>query len=604
MTGRHSGKALILIVDDEPILRESIATYLEDSGFSTIQAADGPEGLDRFEQDRPDLVLLDLRMPKMDGLEVLKNLRKRAAGTPVIVVTGAGVLQDAVAALRLGAAEFVTKPILDMAVLEHAVVNALERVRLVAENRRYREHLEAEVRARTADLERIVHLFEGFIYAVDKAFGLQFMNRKMIEALGEGAEADGTRCHRRIYGLKAPCPWCRLPDVFEGRTARFELSHPENGRWYYAIQSPVAAADGAVRTCQTVLIDITDRKAAEEDLRRQEAMLREENARLRYSMKGAIRFGGIIGRSRPMQRVYEAVLQASESDANVIVYGESGTGKELVAHTIHELSSRGGRPFVTVHCGAIPDNLMESEFFGYKKGAFTGADVDKPGYLAAADGGTLFLDEVGELSANMQVKLLRAVEGAGYTPVGGSEVRRSDLRIIAATNRDLQRSVQEGRIRKDFFYRIHVLPIHMPRLRDRAEDIPLLIHHFLQLYGAGKNQRVGSLPPAQMETLTRYDWPGNVRELQNAIQRFITLGKLDLVPIEGPSETDPVPAGESKSIPAEGPAEEPLQEAVRRFERAYIGRLLQAHQWHRSKVADILGIDRRTLFRKIKSLGL
>ncbi|MGD8366232.1 MAG: sigma 54-interacting transcriptional regulator [Desulfobacterales bacterium] len=604
MTIHPGGKALILIIDDEPILRESVATYLQDSGFSTIQAADGPEGLERFEQHRPGLVLLDLRMPKMDGLEVLEKIRQRAAETPVIVVTGAGVLQDAVAALRLGAAEFVTKPILDMAVLEHAVVSALERARLVAENRRYREHLETEIQARTADLERIVHLFEGFIYAVDEAFGLSFMNRKMVEALGGDADTAGNRCFHRIYGLKAPCPWCRLSEVFEGRTARFEIRHPEDGRWYYAIQSPVGAADGAVKTCQTVLIDITDRKTAEEHLRKQEAMLREENARLRYSMKGAIRFGNIVGRSQPMQRVYEAILQASESDANVIVYGESGTGKELVAHTIHDLSRRGGRPFVTVHCGAIPDNLMESEFFGYKKGAFTGADADKPGYLAAADGGTLFLDEVGELKTNMQVKLLRAVEGAGYTPVGGSEVRRSDIRIIAATNRDLKRSVQEGRIRKDFFYRIHVIPIHLPRLRDRAEDIPLLVHHFLQLYAAGKNQRVGSLPPAQMTELARYDWPGNVRELQNAIQRFITLGKFDLVPIEKPSEPGPVPAGESTGISAQGPEEKPLQEAVRRFERAYIEGLLQAHQWHRSKVARILGIDRRTLFRKIKSLGL
>jgi DNA-binding NtrC family response regulator len=604
MTLQRPDSARILIIDDEPILRESIATYLEDSGFETIQAGDGPEGLECFERRHPDLVLLDLRMPKMDGLEVLERIRERAPETPVIVVTGAGVLQDAVAALRLGAAEFVSKPILDMAVLEHAVVNALERARLLAENRRYRKHLEAEVLARTADLERIVHLFEGFIYAVDDTFRLVFMNRKMIDALG-GAEAAGKRCFRFIYGLQSPCPWCRHQQVFDGGTERFEVQRPEDGRWYYVIQSPSAAPGGAIEKCQNVLIDITDRKAAEEDLRQREIQLREENARLRYSMKGAIRFGDIIGRSRPMQEVYESILQASESDANVIVYGESGTGKELVAHTIHELSRRGGGPFVTVHCGAIPDSLMESEFFGYKKGAFTGADVDKPGYLAAADGGTLFLDEVGELDPNMQVKLLRAVEGAGYTPVGGSEVHRSDIRIIAATNRDLKRSVQDGTLRKDFFYRIHVIPVHLPKLKDRAEDIPLLVHHFLQIYGSGENKRVPTLPPAMMETMSAYEWPGNVRELQNAIQRFVTLGKLDLAPMARDAEVaDPAPSASLQPLLDGHPSEEPLQDAVRRFEKAYIERLLQAHRWHRSKVAEILGIDRRTLFRKMKSLGL
>jgi DNA-binding NtrC family response regulator len=630
MTPMNAITTTILIVDDEPVIRESVSVYLQDSGFTVIEANNGQTGVAVFREKKPDLMLLDLRMPGMDGLEVLTVVTRESPNMPVIVISGAGVLQDAVEALRLGAADFITKPIRDMAVLEHTVRITLERSRLRAENVKYHEFLEAEVALRTADLAKrtealetanthltveikerertenalrqsearlseIIDLFDGFIYSVTRDYRIDFMNRQLIDHIGR--DATGESCHKVLFGFDVACPGCVQERVLTGESVRVERLNPRDERWYDEIHSPIWGLDGAVAKSQSILIDITDRKRAEETLRTSEAHLREETLRLRSSLKGEIRFGGIIGKSAAMQAVYEAILKAAGSTANVIIYGESGTGKELVAATIHHLSNRGGKKFVTINCGAIPENLMESEFFGYKKGAFTGAALDKPGYLAAADGGTLFMDEVGELNPSMQVKLLRAIEGGGYTPIGESEARSTDLRIIAATNRDLKRSVQNGSFRKDFFYRIHIIPIHLPPLRDRKEDIALLIHHFLQLYsGEGP---VLSIPDHIIKAMQHYHWPGNVRELQNAIHRYVTLKEIDFMDLRGEF---PEAALCQPSPPlTDLPVNLPLGAALAEFEKKYIQKLLHENRWHRNRVADILDIDRRTLFRKIKA---
>lgn len=366
--------------------------------------------------------------------------------------------------------------------------------------------------------------------------------------------------------------------------------------------------------------DITSRKQAELALLESQEHLQKENIRLRSSIRERYRFCDIIGKSQVMQEVYEFILQAAATQANVIIYGESGTGKELVAKAIHETSDRSQKAFVTVHCGAIPETLMESEFFGYKKGAFTGANIDKRGYLDEADGGTLFLDEVGEIGLNMQVKLLRAVSGGGYVPVGSSSTKNADVRIIAATNRNIRDLVKRGLMREDFFYRIHILPIYLPSLRERKDDLPLLIDHFLHLY----DKSHAPLPGHVAEALLNYDWPGNIRELQNVLHRYLTLKKLDFasVPairparVEGqvPKAGDSVLAGINASrfsgekvITAQGHHNiqaEKLTMNLKIIERDNIMRALSGNSWHRGRTASALGISRRTLFRKMQKLGL
>jgi transcriptional regulator with PAS, ATPase and Fis domain len=299
-----------------------------------------------------------------------------------------------------------------------------------------------------------------------------------------------------------------------------------------------------------------------------------------------------------MQKVYELILQAAGSDASVVILGDSGTGKELVARAIHTMSPRANRPFVPVNCGGIPETLVESEFFGHRKGAFTGAHIDKRGYLATANGGTLFLDEVAELKINIQVKLLRALENGEYIPVGETQPRRSSLRIISATNRDFPGMVNSGLIREDFYYRISVIPIHLPPLKERKEDIPLLVEHFLQIFS--KDKRPPAIPGKVMEILHNYDWPGNVRELQSAIQRYLVVGNFDFLShhMEGNEDLPNVETGETEEEMAD------LKSATIQFQKGLILKTLRQKRWHRGKVAATLGIDPKTLYTKMKKIGI
>jgi len=347
-----------------------------------------------------------------------------------------------------------------------------------------------------------------------------------------------------------------------------------------------------------ILTDITQSKREADASREREAFLQKENLRLRSNIKDRYKFGNIIGKSAAMQKIYELILKASATEANVIVYGESGTGKELVSRAIHDMSDRKKSAFVSLNCGAIPENLLESELFGYKKGAFTGAYIDKPGHLEVADGGTLFLDELGEISLNMQIKLLRVLEGQGFTPVGDTVLKKTSLRIIAATHRDLQERVSKGLIREDFFYRIHIIPIHIPPLRERKDDISLLIDHFKKVYD--KDSLHPHIPGKVIDALHDYHWPGNVRELQNTLQRYFMLGSLDFMGSQPEQQKD------IEIQPAQKPTiiNIPLQSAMKEYEKEHILNALTINRWQKAKTATILGINRKTLFIKMKEYGL
>jgi transcriptional regulator with PAS, ATPase and Fis domain len=329
-------------------------------------------------------------------------------------------------------------------------------------------------------------------------------------------------------------------------------------------------------------------------IKQAEEKLRNENLLLRSTFADRYKFKDIIGNCPAMQTVYDLILKAATSDENVLIHGESGTGKELVARAIHDASPRKDHPIVVVNCGAIPENLIESEFFGTRKGAFTGAHHDKQGYIEAAENGSLFLDEIGEISPSLQVKLLRAIDGGGFSPVGGRRVIQPNVRYIAATNRDLLKMVGEGGIRSDFFYRIHVIPIHLPPLRERGDDLFLLIDHFLKQLS--DVDRLRTLEREEVDMLLNHDWPGNIRELQNVLRRYVTFGDLVLGDAVG------APLGTRGRRSEDSLAMEPqsLKAALDAFEKKFILNVLNQNRWYKTRAAKIMGVSRKTLFRKMQ----
>ncbi len=329
-----------------------------------------------------------------------------------------------------------------------------------------------------------------------------------------------------------------------------------------------------------------------------EQQLRNENLLLRSTMRDRYKFGNIIGNSKAMQDVYELILKAATTNDSVFIHGESGTGKELVSLAIHNASDRKNKKCVIVNCGAIPENLIESEFFGHAKGAFTGATSDKKGYLETADGGTLFLDEIGEISLNMQVKLLRAIEGGGFSPIGSQKILKPNLRIIAASNKNPIDLMKKGNMRSDFFFRVHVIPIILPPLREREDDIFLLADHFLKSYS--KTDSLATMSPENLKILKEYYWPGNVRELQNIIRRYIALRSLEF--LRGDNTPAPSEAKKVSIVEIETDNDTlSLNEAVGKYEKKYILEALKKHRWQKGKTAAMLNISRKTLFRKMKT---
>ena len=456
-------RPVILIIDDERNTREGLARALRGS-YSVLLAEDAARGLAILDSQPVDLVLTDLRMPGLDGMGFIRQVAARPNAPLIIMLTAYGTVQTAVEAMKVGAYDYLAKPV---------------------------------------DLDN-----------------LDMLIRRGLEA-------------RR---------------------------------------------------------------------------LRAENEELRRQLDHHYGFDGVIGTSRAMEPLFEQIRQVAPARSTVLLTGESGTGKELLAHVIHQLSPRADRPFVAVHCAALNPNLLESELFGHEKGAFTGAVERQAGRFEKADGGTLFLDEIGEIDASTQIKLLRVLETRTFERVGGSTPIEVDVRVVAATNRDLKEQVASGRFREDLFYRFNVVAVHIPPLRQRPEDIPLLLTHYLKIFAQENGKRLDGITPEALKLLMAYPWPGNVRELRNLVERMTVMARgssLTLADVPGEVRAAlaaPAPGVAATSAPVAATPGDTLDLTLQ--EKNLIARALQECQGNRTLAAKRLGIGRRTLYRKIDEYHL
>jgi len=450
-------EAPILIVDDDSSQRRLIEFWLQEEGYSTLTANDGKAGLLLFEQNSPRLVVTDLRMPGMDGLDLLGRIKGINQDVPVILITAFGTVTNAVDAMKLGAADYILKP-LNPDELKLSVHRALERKQLV-----------------------------------------------------------------------------------------------------------------------------------------------DENLYLRDFAKTAFRFENLIGNSKKIREVFDIATQVARRDSTVLLMGESGTGKELLAKAIHQNSPRAKKPFVTINCGAIPESLIESELFGHRKGSFTGALTDRVGKFEAANEGTVFLDEIGDLAPNLQIRLLRVIQEREIDKIGYAHPLKVNVRIIAATNRNLRTLVEDGQFREDLFYRLSVVGINLPPLRERKEDIPLLVGHFLKKHCGRYQIPVVAVSDEALEALAQHHWPGNVRELENVVEHLVVLGKGDMIkPQDLPPEIRQARSRVSNislKLPEEGISLEEVEKEI-------LLQGLEKHQWHQTRAAKYLNISRKTLIYRMEKYGL
>ncbi|MDH3998637.1 MAG: sigma-54-dependent Fis family transcriptional regulator [Desulfuromonadales bacterium] len=570
MPNEQQTQGNILIVDDTPNNLRLLAKMLTDRGYKVRPAPSGARALATTEKEVPDLVLLDVMMPEMNGYEVCRALKaiEKTRDIPIIFLSALNELEDKMKGFEVGGVDYITKPFQEKEVMlrveTHLKIRNLQQ-ELLAETVRFKTLAEAA--------------FEGIVIHADD--GIIDVNPEAARLLGcQEAGLIGTDLMQRI-------PSEIQQQVLSDQKVPFEghIIGKDNTLVPVEIRTKnLPLNDHQVSV--TAIRDLTLQKQTEQE----KEQLLQENTVLKMTMQDRYKFGDIIGRSPAMQMVYELISKAATSRYPVVVYGESGTGKELVAKTIHALDVAGDKPYVIVNCGAVTESLFEREFFGHRKGAFTGAVRDEPGYLDAAHKGTLFLDEIGELPLTMQVKLLRVLESGEYTPVGAVASKQADIRVIAATNKDLTNMVRLGKFREDLFYRIQVIEITLPPLRERREDIRLLVEHILAQQGA--QDKMAALPEKLRGMLFHYDWPGNVRELVNTIQRYLAT---DFVTLPGQ------PQGEAEEKPS---LDSGLHDTLDALEKKMIGEALQQTKWRRSETAALLQIPRRSLLRKMQKYDL
>jgi len=565
-------RGTILAVDDAQEALEFLGEFLQIAGYHVVSVTSGASVFKVLEHLTPDLILLDIMMPGMDGFEVCRHLKhsKKTKDIPVVFITAMTDLKNKVEGFEAGGIDYITKPFQQKEVLA--------RISAHVSTRQFQQRLQKEREYFQALADTT---FEGI--AIHDERHIVEVNRTIVSMFGYHYDDLVGKSllelfapeYQEMASTKVLQQDTTLPHVMKGMKQ-------DGQRFLLEIQTKSVQWQGRPLKV-TAMRDITLRKELE-----------HENRTLRTTLKDRYKFGEMIGKSPAMQRVYEFLIRAAATDQNVAIYGESGTGKELAARMIHQLSERREQPFVAVNCSAIPDSLFESQFFGHRKGAFTGAEYAIAGYFEQAQGGTLFLDEVGELSSLMQAKLLRVLNDKMYTPIGARSCRIADVRIIAATNRELREQMSAGNIRRDFFHRIHVLTIKLPPLREHKEDIPLLIEHFLDQQDLEMER--SNIPASVLDQFSSYEWPGNVRELFNELTRYLTTGHMELadVCLVDQPQLNAFPFLQSGR---------PLSEAVDAFEKFYITQSLQKNAGKKGKAADDLQVDRKTLYKKLKKYG-
>ncbi len=432
--------------------------------------------------------------------------------------------------------------------------------------------------------EAILESISDGVFTVDRQWRVTSFNRAAEEITGIPREEAIGRLCSDVFRSNMCETECALRKTFKS-------GRPVIGRTGYIIDAdgdriPISLSTAVIRDDKG---RVTGGVETFRDLSEVEA--------LRYELGGRYRVGDLVSQSPLMQRIFDVIPAVASSSSTVLIVGETGTGKELLARTLHALSPRSQNPFVAVNCGALPDTLLAAELFGYKAGAFTGAVKDKPGRFALARGGTLFLDEIGEISQALQVSLLRVLQDRTYEPLGATKTETADVRIIAATNKDLAKQVSSGAFREDLYYRINVVRIQLPPLRDRKEDIPLLVDQFISHFNDLQNKKIGGLDAEARALMMAYDWPGNIRELENVIERAFVLCNSGLI---GPAHLPQELLGQTENT-SRG---DDMRSAVQVAEAKAIRKVLEKNSFNRSAAARELGIDKSTLFRKLRRLGI
>jgi DNA-binding NtrC family response regulator len=611
----------VLVIDDEQSTLNMLRLLLSALGYSVITADTGEKGLEIFDAQRPPIVLTDIRMPGIDGIEVLKRLKQMEADTEVIAVTGHGDMELAVRALQAEASDFINKPIQKVA-LEVALRRAQTKIKMRQELDQYTLHLEEKVKEATAELAQSCRQLEN-LWELSQALGEKASLADIIILLKERIESTTTFQSIDYYIFdsqrKAVSTGYHVEKKFnvsEEFIARFGnldqphvLSQSEKGLFPFLSiepdgddivivpitrkEEPLAGvalflhAPG-ISADQLHLVSLLVAQAS--GAIRRAVAHQEELQALREVAGGREQFGELVGRHEKMKQIYKLIGSIADSDASVLIQGESGTGKELIARRIHELSSRRDKPFVAINCAAYPQTLLESELFGHEKGAFTGATHARKGSFEAAHEGTIFLDEIGEVPVAAQVKLLRVIQFKEFKRLGSEFTIKVNLRVLAATSKNLRREMELGNFREDLYYRLHVIPITIPPLRERMSDLLLLASHFLKKFSDRAGKKVLSIKPAVMAILMNYHWPGNIRELENVMEHAFILASAESIDLQDL----PTYLQESvKQAPRGG-------DSLAEHEKEHLIRVLQQCQGNKIEATRRLKISRSTLYRKLE----